>query len=118
MLLKAIDKVEERTKISVREYVGFGVIAPAALGYFQKDGAVYVGEMNAENKLHGRGIEISPYGIITIGYSNNGRSAPGNYIDIYPGGDFIVGERFMEDGRMLGRGTKYRTDGTIEKFDY
>ncbi len=60
--------VEERTKISVRDHVGFGVIARSALKYLiNYYGCVLVGEMNSINKRHGRGIEIYPNGYIYIG---------------------------------------------------
>ena len=117
-LKEAIDKLEELAKISVREYVGFGVIAPAALKYIIENGYVRVVEINAENnKLHGRGIRIWSNGDIHIKCYNNGRWATGtNYIDIFSSGEFNVG--YIKDDNGRSRGTIYFTDRTTRKFDH
>ncbi len=40
------------------------------------------GEVNENNRLHGRGIDIVNIGIIHIGYYENGYDGTGNYIHI------------------------------------
>ena len=80
--------VEKRAKISVREYVGFGVVDPATLVYLEKNYGYYVGETTSENKLHGRGIVIFSDGLIQIAYFNNVSGAPGNYFIIFTSGVF------------------------------
>jgi len=56
------------------------------------------GEFNEHNKLHGKGISIDSSGSIEIGYWNNGADAPGNFITIWSGGVFSVGEYYLKDG--------------------
>ena len=73
-------------------------------------------ETPLHNKPHGKGITIGMAGDINIAYWNNDGYAPGNYIQIYNWGDVYVGEGYMKDGRMHGRGTRYHPDGTTEKY--
>ena len=77
----------------------------------------HFGEHNDNDKPHGRGILISPYGIIHIGYWNIGERAPGKHILIYSDGDLDVGERYLKDGLLFERGTLYRTNGKTEEYD-
>jgi hypothetical protein len=86
-------------------------------GYNGADFADF-GEMNADNKFHGRGIVINSDGDIFIGYCKNGDwRAPGKFIWIFIGGEFEVGERYMKDGKLRDRVTLYKTDGTSKKYD-
>ena len=73
--------------------------------------------MNSYNKLHGRGIRITPDGFIVIGYWNDGDGAPGNNLYIYSWGDVQVGEFYLKKGERWERGTQYNTNGTTEKYD-
>ena len=118
LLKERIDRVEKRAQISVREYIGFGDIAPGAIKYFKDEYRNQrIGELNSDNKLHGRGINIDTNGNIYIGYWNNGVwRAPGNFIRIFEGG-LLVGERYLKDGELCRRGTEYKNDGTSKKFD-
>jgi hypothetical protein len=75
------------------------------------------GEVNEDNSLHGRGINISFIGTITIGYFENGDRSTGNYIWIYRNGNFDVGECYMKDGVRWIRGTTYYTAGGKFKYD-
>ena len=67
---------------------------------------------------HGPGIRIDSSSNIWIKYWNDDTDAPGNYITIYYGGEFIVGEYIMKDGRLGDKFTQYNTDGTSKKFIY
>ncbi len=51
---------------------------------------------STQNVLHGRGIEISPYGNIFIGYWSSDVTAPGNFIDIVSDGEFRVGGKYLK----------------------
>ncbi len=75
------------------------------------------GEVNEDNRLHGRGINISNYGFIEIGYYENGWLSTGNHILILSGGNFSVGEIYRKEGVRWERGTYYITDGTEEEYD-
>ena len=56
------------------------------------DNGLDFGELNENNKLHGRGIYIHDDGEIWIGYYENGGYSTGNYINIFSDGVFLVGE--------------------------
>jgi len=75
------------------------------------------GEMLAKDKLNGKGIKIYARGSISIRYHFHGEPAPGNYINMYGGGEFQVGESYLKDRKMFNGGTMYNTDGTSIKFD-
>ncbi len=75
------------------------------------------GEVNEDNKLHGRGIEMWN-GDIRIGYWQNGDLSTGHYIYIRSNGDFLVGDMYYEDGNIGWRGTTFRTNGTEEAYEY
>ncbi len=75
------------------------------------------GEVNENNYLHGRGIEIENDVFIEIGYYENGRLSTGNYIYIHSDGVFLVGERYIKEGERRDRWTCYKTDGTEKKYD-
>ena len=68
-----------------------------------ENGNEFFGELNADNKMHGKAIEITSNGRIDIGYWNNGRYGIGPYIAIEKDGDFIkVGENYSDvDGGEL-----------------
>jgi hypothetical protein len=90
---------------------------PGAEYLVEDDEFTGVGELNQYNELHGRGIEIYDCGTITIGFFENGKLSTGNYIRIYRNGKFKVGEKCIEDGVKMNRGTVYRTDGTESQYD-
>jgi hypothetical protein len=75
------------------------------------------GEVNEDNKLHGRSIHIWDDGDIRIGYYEDGNLSTGNYIHLLSDGVFFVGEFYMEEGLRKRRGTEYQTDGTEKKYD-
>ncbi len=75
------------------------------------------GELNEDNRPQGRGIEINTTGFIIIGYYENGYGSPGNYIQIWSGRIFEVGERYIKEGKLWRRGTRYNRDGTEEQYD-
>ncbi len=75
------------------------------------------GEVNEDNDLHGRGIQIYWNGRIDIGYFKDGELSTGNYISIWSDGLFQVGEIYEKDGEKWRRGTQYDTDGTEIKYD-
>ena len=62
-----IATVEQRAKINVKDYLGFGAIDTPIKTCTQKSG-MYCGEFNADRIYHGRGIEIVNDGYIRIGY--------------------------------------------------
>ncbi len=111
-LSEDMDRVEKRTGISVRDYMGFGNISRDALKYFERSQYVTVSEINSDNKPHGRGIRIDTDGFIYIQYWNNGRYSPGNYIRIFSNGKVVVAECYLYYGQFYGRGTRYRANGT------
>ncbi len=79
---------------------------------------IYFGELNENNRAHGRGIRILNDGFINIGYFEDGWLSTGsNCITIYDDGDFSVGEYYLKDGEKRERWTKYKTDGTEEEYD-
>ncbi len=89
---------------------------PNTLKYCDEDGEQF-GEVNANNRMHGRGIKIWKDGGISIGYYENGLLSTGNYINILHYGKFRVGEYYTKDGIEMVRGTRYMTDGKEEKYD-
>jgi len=56
--LSEIARVEKLAGISVRDYLGFGNHTQVGLKYLKVGGNYLIGELNSENKLHGRGIAI------------------------------------------------------------
>ncbi len=108
--------VEQRTKISLNEYLGKQPLTSPLQTLTKKD-YKYYGEVNGSGKPHGRGIEINNDGDIWIGYWQNGSDDTGNYIRIYDDGDFDVGECYMRDGVRWVRGTTYYTVGGKFKYD-
>ena len=77
---------------------------------------MYYGEVNAGGKRHGRGIDIQNDGQIIVGYWENGQFSTGNFIGIFIDGSFNVGEIYMNAGEKEERGTRYKTDGSTEKY--
>ena len=74
-----------------------------------------IGEHNSADKLHGRGIKIRSYGS-QIGYWEDGFPAPGKYIDMLSGGDYIVGEYYRDlNSELKNKKTCYSKDGTIQQ---
>ena len=113
-----IDTLKYNHDISVREHLGFDNAATKQLKFHtNKYGQKMIGELNSDNKLHGKGIYFYSGGEIGIGYYNNGVGAPGNYLTIYSDGEFKVGECYLKDGEKCVRGTRYLTDGFCKKFD-
>ena len=86
---------------------------PNTLRYCDEDGEQF-GEVNEDNRLHGRGIYIDNDGTIDIGYFENGDET-GYYID--SDGTFWVGEIYFKDGERRKRVTWYLTDGNEYKYD-
>ncbi len=72
------------------------------------------GEVNEDNKLHGRGIHIFQRDCITIGYFERNFRGTGHYIYIVLDGRFWVGECYMREGRRWDRGTYYKKNGKEE----
>ncbi len=112
---KKIAKITPRLT-GVKDAQNWLSMQPSPLRYIDGDGARF-GELNEDNELHGRGIYISNYGSIVIGYWENDDSSTGNYINIYSNGEFKVGERYFKDGRICDRGTRYFRDGSEYKYD-
>ncbi len=88
--------VEKRTKISVKDYLGFGALT-LPLQTKTKLYIEYYGELNKSGYEHGRGIKIWNDGLIYIGYSENGLFSTGNF-RILSDGSFQVGDIYMKDG--------------------
>ena len=86
--------LEQRMGKSVREHLGFGLVSASAIKVNDND----IGELNIDNKLHGKGIYIYSNGYIRIQYFNNGHDAIGKYIQIWDDGRFFLGEIYMKDG--------------------
>ncbi len=87
---------------------------PDTSNYFKDfSTGTYFGELNENNKPHGRGICIWNDGRIWIGYCENGLG-PGHYIHIDSDGGCYVGEHYIKDGVKRSRGTYY-LGGTYEK---
>ncbi len=77
----------------------------------------YFGEMDQNNRLDGKGVQISFYNAIYIGFYINGWDAPDNFIEIGMKGEFRVGEHYRKDGKVCRRATVYNTDGTAKEWD-
>ncbi len=88
---------------------------PSSKFYKDEGYALSFGELNENNKLHGRGIEICSNDAICIGYQENDKWITGHYIQIESDGEFYVGEYYWKDGRRRNRSTIYYTDGTEKK---
>ncbi len=111
-----IATVEQRAKIYVKDYLGFGPLNKPIQTKTYPD-YKYYGEFNADGEEHGRGIQIqNGEGDIHIGYFKNGSMSTGNYIMIFKDDrvQFEVGEYYFV--RRI-RGTEYLSDGTEQKFD-
>ena len=66
-LLDGIARVEQLANISVRNYLGFGAESDAILRYYNlMKGQNFIGELNSDNNLEGRGIKIWAEGDIFI----------------------------------------------------
>ncbi len=113
-----IATLEQRAKINVKDYLGFGALqTPLQTKTFSN--GKYYGELNADGKWQGRGIRIENTGRIWIGYWWNGRWSTGNYIRIYSDDKIAVGEVYKKDGygQMRYRGTEYYKNGTEWQYD-
>ena len=112
-----VDDIIERFNLNLEEQDWLS-LRPQGSRYYKWDLINHFGELNADNKLHGRGFRISLGGNINIQYWNNGRDAPGrvcvdilltyihsitistgNYIYITRHGDVEVGEKYLKDGK-------------------
>ena len=115
--------VEKRTNIKVEDYVDFGDKGSAEYKlYTEKDFCVnyfYIGEMNQNNKPHGRCIQLySGLGIFIQRYKDD-KNAPGNEITIWSVGSIDVGEYFRDaNGEIKNRSTGYITFGTTTDNTY
>ena len=99
---------------------GKPAITHTETGYAQDYGSTYIGEMNDEDRPHGRGLTIDSDGSIFIGFWNNGVYAAGNYITLGSGGSFRLGEFYFLDyySGLKDRYTDYDTDGSSRIFGY
>ncbi len=70
------------------------------------------GEVNENNRMNGRGIDIYNDDRISIGYFEDGSKSTGNYIIIYSSGKFDVGEIYNNDGERCDRCTTFETNGS------
>ena len=117
-LLDGIARVEQRANISVRNYLGFGAEPDAILRYYNRmKGQNFIGELNTDNNLEGRGIKIWAEGDIFIRQWNDGLNAPGHFITIYRGGQLDVGECFLKEGELCEKGTAFYSNGTSEEYE-
>ncbi len=119
MIKELIPIIEKRAKISVNDYLGKQPLTSPIMTITEK-WCTYCGELNESGKKHGRGIDIDLNCRETrIGYWQNDEYSTGNYITIYSDGRFDVGEQYLKDGKRWyrGSGTRYKTDGTSEKYD-
>ncbi len=67
-------------------------------GRYRNNGySEFFGELNLENKPHGRGVKITS-GEIFIGNFCSGGTAPGNYLVLYRGGELKMGQIYEEGG--------------------
>ena len=105
---------------SVADYLGFGSIPAASLRVTTAEGSKNsgIGEHNANNKLHGKGISINyQSGIIRLGLFDNGKFAVGNYILIRGANEFKVGVLSLnENGHERETGTWYKQNGTTKQY--
>ncbi len=108
-----IDTIEKATKISVRDYLGFGNV-DKPLKVVKLSYGVYVGELNADVNPHGRGISINFDGTLMMQYFDDGECAPGNMISTRKGA-IVVGAFKKKDGEDCLRCTLYDESGTILK---
>jgi len=121
-LNERIAKLEERMKTKVRDCLGFGTVSDGLLKVWTDKhgyGCSFIGERNSNNKLHGRGIWINEYGLVNVGYFNDGEIAPGNYIYFSSNGKFRVGQCYLgKKGEREWMYTEYFTDGTTKMVGY
>ncbi len=110
-----IPTIEKRAKISMHDHLGKQPLTSLKTKtyLFSK----YYGELDESGKGYGRGIRIWNDGTICFGYWEDGSGGTGNYIYIHSDGEFAVGERYLKDGDVRDRGTRYSTDGKEEKYD-
>ena len=117
-LVDGITTVEERTGKSIREHLAFGdLLDHKQLRMKTFSGGVYFGEVDLNNKKHGRGILIQNLGHIYIQNFLDDDPAAGNYIYVHSDGRCKVGERYFKDEVKYIKGTYYKTDGTNENYD-
>lgn len=70
-------------------HLSFGSDPDTSIKYYTNvTGAKNIGELDAKNRLSGRGIEIYSSGLIVIGYFQRGAPTTGNCIRIYSDGVF------------------------------
>ena len=85
-----IPTIEKRAKISMNDYLGKGELtSPQTKTDLYKK---YYREFNKDGEEHDRGIRIWNDGSIEIGNFEDDFLGTGNYIHIYSGGWFQVGE--------------------------
>ena len=101
-----IPTVEMRAKISLNKYLGKPILTPLQSKTYS-NGSKYYGELNENDKPHGRGILILNADDIRIAYYENGKISTGKYIHIHSDGCFTVGEIYFEDGDRWKRGIIY-----------
>jgi hypothetical protein len=67
-----IATMQDATKISVHDYLGFGEVDKPQIDAVELDFGVYVGERNSDGKPHGRGVAICYDGTIYMHYFDDG----------------------------------------------
>ena len=117
IIQNAVDTLEKRAGISVRDYLGFGDIDDHTKIYSMRE--QYFGELDAPpayTNFEGRGLHFMSK-IIVIGYWSDGDQAPGNYIGMGSDGQFWVGEIYIDsNGNQAARGTNYKPNGTSNEY--
>ena len=114
MLRIEIATMQDATKISVHDYLGFGEVEKPQIDAVELEFGVYVGERNANGKPHGRGVAICYWGEIYMHYFDDGQCASGNMISMdTSSGKILVGAFYRKDGEQCLRGTVYDKKGTI-----
>ena len=111
-----IPTVEMRAKISLNKYLGKPILTPLQSKTYS-NGSKYYGELNENDKPHGRGIRILNDGYIHIGYFEKDMESTGNYITIYSDCRFEVGEFYFKDRVKWERGKCYFGAGTVRQYD-
>jgi hypothetical protein len=81
---------------------------PDPRNFFANSYCLQFGELDENNYMHGRGIELRKNGDILIGFFENGGWSTGHYICIYSDGRFLVGEKYLKDDVKWDRGTEYK----------
>ena len=93
--------IKKAIRMKVKDYLGFGKKENAEIKCIRNETNNYIGEVRQDGKEHGRGLTMHDDGHIYIRYWENGKVAPGSYIDIQSDGRFTVGEYFINHNEIL-----------------